>query len=355
MDRAVNLHITGLYPEEIENWLKSHNVASFRARQIFSWLHKHAVQSFTEMTNIPQSVRALLEETFGTPWSLQLVTSRISVDGTEKYLFRLEDGATIETVLIPDTERKTICISTQVGCAMNCSFCATGQGGYVRNLTCGEIVSQLLWVQARLKGGGLGITNVVYMGMGEPLANYEAVLKSAKIFNHPQGLNLGARRLTISTCGLAPQIEALAHEELQVNLAVSLHAVEDNYRSQIMPINKRFPINQLLASCDYYTEKTGRRISYEYALIDGFNDTREQAVQLRELLKGRLCHINLIPINPVGPAQRPSAKRIAEFAKVLEEGGIPVSIRKERGTDIEAACGQLRQSEQRGETFDPTS
>lgn len=347
-----NLHLTGLFPEEIETWIQKNNIASFRAKQIFSWVHKHVAESFLEMSNVPKSVRELLEEKFSSPWPLEILTTRISKDGTEKYLFSLNDGSTIETVLIPETERQTICISTQVGCAMNCSFCATGKAGYVRNLTAGEIVAQVLYVEAKLKAQGQSLTNVVYMGMGEPLANYDAVLRSARLINHPEGLNLGARRLTISTCGLVPQIRALANEDLQLNLAISLHAVDDKHRSEIMPVNRRFPIAELLNACDYYTEKTGRRISYEYALIGGFNDTVEQAQKLRDLLRGKLCHVNLIPINPVGTAKRPSAKRITDFAQVLEKAGLAVSIRKERGTDIEAACGQLRQSEIRGELND---
>ncbi|NMB00994.1 MAG: 23S rRNA (adenine(2503)-C(2))-methyltransferase RlmN [Firmicutes bacterium] len=353
MDISRDIHIVGMFPEEIELWLQEHHEATFRSGQVFSWLHRHCVQDFSEMTNVPQATRELLTETFDMPLPLQLVITRTSVDGTEKYLFRLLDGATIETVLIPEYERDTICISTQVGCAMNCSFCATGRSGYLRNLTAAEIVAQVLWVQARLKAEERSITNVVYMGMGEPLANYHSVLRSVRLLNYPQGLNLGARRLTISTCGLVPQIKALAEEDLQVNLAVSLHAVDDIRRSEIMPVNRRFPIHELLASCDYYTERTGRRVSYEYALISGFNDTVEQAEKLKDLLKGKLCHVNLIPINPVGPAQRPSAKRILDFTRVLEKSGIAVSVRKERGTDIEAACGQLRQSDQRGETVDP--
>ena len=226
---------------------------------------------------------------------------------------------------------------------MGCSFCATGRSGYVRNLSAGEIVAQVLWVENRLKKQRLGISNIVYMGMGEPLANYDAVLRSVRLLNHPKGLNLGARRLTISTCGLVPQIKALATENVQINLAVSLHAVTDAERSVIMPVNKRYPLSELLEACDDYTSQTGRRISYEYALIRGFNDNVEHAQKLRDLLRGRLCHVNLIPINPVGAEKRPSAKSIAEFAQVLEGGRIPVSVRKERGTDIEAACGQLRQ------------
>ena len=338
------MHIVGLFPEELKDWLVERQIASFRADQIFLWLHRHTVAEFSAMTNLPKEIIGKLQEGFGSVWPLELVVRRVSQDGTEKYLFSLGDGASIESVLIPDGPRQTLCISTQVGCAMGCSFCATGRSGFTRNLTVGEIVAQVLWVQNRLKPLGKEISNIVYMGMGEPLANYDAVLASLRLLNHPQGLNLGARRLTISTCGLVPQIRSLATEDIQVNLAISLHAVDDKKRSEVMPVNRRFPLNELLAASDYYTEKTGRRISYEYALIRGFNDHQGEARALRDLLKGRLCHVNLIPINPVGEVQRPSARSIAEFAQVLEAGQIPVSIRKERGTDIEAACGQLRQT-----------
>ena len=338
------MELVGRFPEEIKVFLQEHQIASFRGDQVFSWLHKHAVERFDAMTNVPRNVILLLKETFRAPWPLELLTMRQSVDGTEKYLFALGDQSTIEAVRIPEEERQTICLSTQVGCAMSCSFCATGQSGYVRNLSAAEIVAQVLWLEHHLRATGQSITNIVYMGMGEPLANYEAVMRSARLFNHAEGLNLGARRLTISTCGLVPQIKALAGEDLQVNLAVSLHAVTDSARSEIMPVNRRFPLQELLEACDYYTEQTGRRISYEYALISGFNDRPEQAQKLLELLKGRLCHVNLIPLNPVGTEQRPSMKVVGEFAQILEKGRIPVSIRKERGTDIEAACGQLRQT-----------
>jgi len=340
----VERHIAGLFPEEISERLGG-RVPAYRARQIFTWLQKKAVSSFQEMTNLPRELTNELEDLFHSVWPLTLVTNRLSRDGTEKYLFALAAGGAIETVLLPEEQRETVCISTQVGCAMNCSFCATGQSGFQRDLAASEIVAQVLFVQNRLKQEGKQITNIVYMGMGEPLANYGQVLRSARLLNHPIGLNLGARRLTISTCGLAPQIRRLAEEDLQVNLAVSLHAVDDRERSALMPVNKAYPLAELLAACDYYTERTNRRISYEYALISGINDSPKQAERLAELLRGRLCHVNLIPINPVGREARPSEQRIAEFARVLERARIPVSIRKERGTDIEAACGQLRRHE----------
>lgn len=344
MNNRGNIHLSGMEVQEIVSWLEQYNQPKFRGQQIFQWIHKHTVLDFQNMTNLPRPLQEWLLADFDKALPLELVTTRVSQDGTEKYLFSLDDGATIETVLIPEGERQTLCVSSQVGCAMNCSFCATGKAGYVRNLSAGEIVGQVLWVENLLKTRGSTLSNIVYMGMGEPLANYEAVLKSIRLLNHTEGLNLGARRITVSTCGLVPQIKNLAQEELQVGLAISLHAVTDQERSEIMPINRRYPIKELLEAGDYYAAQTGRRISYEYALIRDFNDDRHHAIQLKELLQGRLCHVNLIPINPVGLEKRPSEEAISAFSQVLERAGIHVSVRKERGTDIEAACGQLRQS-----------
>lgn len=344
MDNRGTLHLSGLFPEELANWVEQQGQPKFRGKQIFQWIHGQTVQDFGEMTNLPKTLQTQLKNEFGKPLPLNLAITRVSQDGTEKYLFALADEATIETVLIPEGDRRTLCVSSQVGCAMNCSFCATGKSGYLRNLSAGEIAAQVLWVENRLRNEGLTLTNVVYMGMGEPLANYEAVLKSIRLLNDPNGLNFGARRITISTCGLVPQIRSLAQERIQVGLAISLHAVTDQGRSEVMPVNKRYPIAELLAAGDYYTSQTGRRVSYEYALIAGFNDDLHHANLLTELLQDRLCHVNLIPVNPVGDEKRPSPEGIRKFSQILERGGIQVSVRKERGTDIEAACGQLRQS-----------
>ncbi|NLJ74694.1 MAG: 23S rRNA (adenine(2503)-C(2))-methyltransferase RlmN [Firmicutes bacterium] len=343
MENMGKIQIAGLFPDEIAAWLADYDTASYRADQIFHWIHHQQVNEFVEMSNIPNKVIELLETQCHQPLAVEEVVTRKSIDGTEKYLFRLEDHETIETVLIPDGNRNTVCVSSQVGCAMNCSFCATGQGGCVRNMTGAEIVSQVLWVQRRLKRENSSISNIVFMGMGEPFANYREVMKSIHLINHPDGLNLGMRRITISTCGLVPQIERFARENTQANLAVSLHAPIDSKRSQIMPINKKYPIEQLIDACSYYVEQTGRRISFEYALIDGFNDSTEDALQLRDLLSDLLCHVNLIPINPVNHLRRSKSQVIQTFAQVLEDAHISVTIRKERGTDIEAACGQLRQ------------
>ncbi|NLJ80578.1 MAG: 23S rRNA (adenine(2503)-C(2))-methyltransferase RlmN [Firmicutes bacterium] len=341
--RFDGLELAGLFPEEIAERLKLRRFEAFRAEQIFHWLQGRAVLEFEEMANIPNKLIRLLKKELASPLSLEAVKIRTSRDGTEKYLFQLEDGHTIETVLIPETQRQTVCLSSQVGCAMDCSFCATGRAGFIRNLSAGEIVSQILWVENRLRKKKLTITNVVLMGMGEPLANYDSVLKSIRLLNHPSGRNLGARRFTVSTCGLVPGILALAREDLQVNLAVSLHGADDKIRSELMPVNQRFPLAKLLEACAFYFEQTGRRISFEYALILDFNDSLKHARQLRDLLRGLASHVNLIPVNPVEGYKRPDQDRIRSFQEILDQGGVSVSIRKERGTDIEAACGQLRQ------------
>lgn len=343
MDSLGNIDLAGFFPTEIAKWLKEYQIPSFRAQQIFHWIHRQAVISFQEMSNLPADLIRLLEKQFITPLPLTIALTRTSSDGTEKYLFSLTDGHTLETVLIPDKERQTVCVSSQVGCAMGCSFCATGQAGFVRHLSAGELAGQVLWVENLLRKRSLAVTNVVFMGMGEPLANYDAVLKSIRLLNTPAGLNLGMRRFTLSTCGLVPQILKLAREGLPLNLAISLHATTDNLRSQIMPINKRFPLAELFSACRSYQEKTGRRISFEYALIRDFNDDLKAARELTNLLSGLLGHVNLIPVNPVGGEEPPEARKIAEFARVLENSSIPVTVRKERGADIEAACGQLRQ------------
>lgn len=344
MNNGVHRHLSGMAIPELASWLGELGYPKFRAKQVFRWVHKQTVQDFDSMTNLPKELQRELVSKFTNPLPVNLVTTRVSQDGTEKYLFALDDGCTIETVLIPDGERQTLCISSQVGCAMNCSFCATGKSGYERNLTAGEIIGQVLWVSNLLRSRDLALSNIVYMGMGEPLANYDAVLKSIRLMNDPDGLHFGARRITISTCGLVPQIKQLAQEDIQVGLAISLHAITNQTRSEIMPINRRYPLEELLPAGDYYTVQTGRRVSYEYALIRDFNDNAGQARELAKLLQGRLCHVNLIPINPVGAEERPSEEAVRLFAEIVAKAGIQVSIRKERGTDIEAACGQLRQS-----------
>lgn len=341
MENEGTRHLSGFYPEELARLLKTEGFAQFRAEQLFHWIQRQASLDFKTMSNLPKNLLAFLEEEFLTPLPLSLEAARISQDGTEKFLFSLTDEQQIEAVLIPEGRRRTVCVSTQAGCAMNCSFCATGRRGWARNLSAGEITAQVLWIENRLRGQGQKVSNVVYMGMGEPLANYGSVLKSIRLLNDARGLGIGARRITVSTCGLVPQIRALAQEDLQINLAISLHAVTDSKRLKIMPVNKRYPLTALLEAARFYTETAGRRISFEYALIEGFNDSFEDARGLRKLLRNQFCHLNLIPVNPVGGLLAPSAARLQAFLKILEEGGLAVSVRQERGADIEAACGQL--------------
>jgi len=274
---------------------------------------------------------------------------RVSADGlTRKVLFALRDNQTIESVLMHYERRHTACISTQVGCPLGCVFCATGQSGFVRNLTPGEIVGQVLYFARQLRDQGRGtnrpITNVVFMGMGEPLANYEATWQAIETLTHDEGFNLGARRITISTVGLVPGIQRLAEEGTQIGLAISLHAPTDELRDKLVPINRRYPLNQLMAACRHYVERTGRRISFEYALIQGVNDSLEQARQLARLLDGLLCHVNLIPLNPVpeSPYQPSPRDRVLAFQAELNRLEVPNTLRVERGIDIQAGCGQLR-------------
>ncbi len=330
----------------------------FRAKQIWEWLYVQLAAACDAMTNLPQPLRDRL----GAAYPLGRLTPRIdllSSDGwTRKILFTLPDRAQIETVLMEYDTRNTVCVSTQAGCAMGCTFCATGQGGFQRNLTSGEIVEQVLFFERELRTASLHakqpasqhqITNIVLMGMGEPFANYTALLDALKRLSDPIGYNFGARRITVSTVGLVPMIERFAQERSQVNLAVSLHAATNELRASMLPINKRYPLEVLIPACRAYTETTRRRISFEWAMIKGVNDTPAQARALAQLLKGLLCHVNLIPLNPThgydGAAS--TRERIAAFRAILDEARLPNSLRVRRGIDIHAGCGQLRQAANR--------
>lgn len=319
----------------------------YRADQLWSWLYRSLAMDFEEMTNLPKELRSRLAEAtiLG---SLKPLAERVSADGlTRKILFGLRDCQTIESVLMLYDERRTACVSVQVGCAMGCPFCATGQMGFIRDLTAGEIVEQVLYFTRQLKerASDVEVTNVVLMGMGEPMANYDATWQAIETLNHHWGFNLGARRITLSTVGLLPGIERLSREKLQVGLAVSLHAPTDELRDQLVPINRRYPLAELMAACRHYVERTGKRISFEYALMDGVNDSLEQARQLAGLLEGLLCHVNLIPLNPVAdsPYQPSPKERVLAFEAELRRLGIPTTLRVRRGIDIQAGCGQLRQ------------
>jgi 23S rRNA (adenine2503-C2)-methyltransferase len=336
----------------------------FRADQVWRWLYASLVRESEGMDNLPASLRARMAAETDLAL-LTPVTGQVSASGrTRKVLFRLRDGNTIESVLMQYYDRRTACISSQAGCSMGCTFCATGQGGLARNLSAGEIVAQVLYFAREIREVEIGraresgqrgqisahpVSNVVFMGMGEPLANYGATWQAVETLTDSRGYSLGARRITLSTVGLVPGIRRLAEEGLPVNLAVSLHAPDDELRDQFVPVNRRFPLADLMAALRYYLERTRRRVTIEYALMAGVNDAVHQARQLAGLLHGLLCHVNLIPLNPTpGSSLRPSAReRVNAFRDELEWAGIPATIRMRRGIDIEAGCGQLRQHQSR--------
>jgi len=344
-----SLDVRGLYKNELIDYLAQLGEKSFRGKQIFRWVQAGAVQKWSEMTNLSNTLQDKLSQNLRFS-PLKLILERVSCDGTRKYLLELEDGKRIESVLLfhggaISKKRTTLCISTQVGCPMGCEFCATGKMGFVRNLTAGEIVGQVLDLTylRKKEDQQFKINNLVYMGMGEPLLNLPEVLKSIRILNHEEGQKIGIRRITVSTCGLVPQIESLAEENIDIVLAVSLHAPNDKLRNEIMPVNKQYPLGKLINSCRRYIEKTGRRVTFEYALVKGFNDNMEQVVELSTLLRGIKANINVIPINTVsdGAFNKPSSEKIKKFVVALREKGLDVVIREEKGSDIEAACGQL--------------
>lgn len=328
---------------ELQDLLKSWGEPAFRARQIWQGLYQHLWDSPEQFTNIPASLREKLFTGFRFS-ALQPAQVLSSNDGeTVKTLFTLWDGRAIEAVLMRYSERRTLCISSQAGCAMGCVFCATGQMGFKRHLTSGEIVAQVLHYARILQAENDHVTNVVIMGMGEPFHNYNAVLHAVDRLNHPEGFKFGERRFTISTVGLVPLIRRFADENRQINLAISLHAVDDAQRSSMMPVNKQYPIAKLLEACRYYINKTRRRVTFEWALIRDVNDSPETAIRLAGLLKGMLCHVNVIPLNPTQkyPGQATTRERAQAFQAELEKRGITCSIRIRRGVDIQAGCGQL--------------
>jgi 23S rRNA (adenine2503-C2)-methyltransferase len=336
------IDLYGLSQEELADLLESWGEPRFRARQVWSWLYEKRVASFEAMTNLPKTLRDhLAEET--TLGVLALEAEQVSHDGTIKRLYRLNDDQLIEAVLMEyDDERRTACISTQAGCAMGCVFCATGQMGFARHLSADEIFEQAVAFARDLEARGERLSNVVFMGMGEPFHNYDATLEAIRRLM--RDLGIGARHITVSTVGLVTMIRKFADEGLQVKLAVSLHAATDAEREALLPVNKRYPLSDLIDACHYYVEKSGRRISFEWTLIQGENDTPEQAHALGRLLKGLHCHVNLIPLNPTGGYHGgPSAQgRIDTFIALLSEYGIPATVRIRRGIDIDAGCGQLK-------------
>ena len=326
--------------KELEEILVGLGEPKFRAGQIFKWLYDGA-ESFDDMTNVPKKLRDKLGVEYSAG-NLKIEQKFVShIDETRRYLLQLDDGNFVECVLMKYHHGYTICVSTQVGCAMGCAFCASTRGGKIRNLTSGEIIGQLMTVQKDL---GERISNIVLMGMGEPLDNFDNVMSFLENVNNPIGLNIGHRHISLSTCGLCERIRELADKKLQITLSVSLHAPNDEKRSAIMPINKKYNIAELMSACRYYIEKTNRRISFEYTLIRGVNDTPEEARELLGLISGMLCHVNLIPVNKVAETGFSASNReaIDRFRDILEKGGITATIRREMGADISAACGQLR-------------
>ena len=329
--------------DEMTEYFKSLNQPSFRAKQVFQWLHR-GVTTFDGMSNLPKSLRQSLEEQcrITVPTVERKQVSQI--DGTIKYLWRLGDGNCIETVLMRYKHGNTVCVSCQVGCNMGCVFCASTLGGKLRNLEPSEILDQIIFTQL---DSGETISNIVMMGIGEPLDNFDNVLRFLELVNHPDGLNIGMRHISLSTCGLVKKIDKLAQLGLQLTLSVSLHAPDNETRSRLMPVNRGIGVEQLMNTCRSYFETTGRRISYEYAIIDGVNDSDEQADMLADLLKGQPGHVNLIPLNNIEESPLKPSRRVRQFQQRLESRGITATVRRKLGSDIDASCGQLRKKQLR--------
>ena len=331
--------------EELTAWLQEQGEPAFRGKQVFRWFYRGAT-SFGEMSDLSKPLRQKLEEQcfLSKP---KVARKQVSaLDGTIKYLWELADGNCIETVLMRYKHGNTVCISCQVGCRMGCAFCASTLAGKVRDLTPAEMVDQVLFTQI---DSGEPISNIVLMGIGEPLDNYDTVMKFLTLVNHPDGLNIGMRHISLSTCGLVDKIDKLAQRGLQLTLSVSLHAPDDETRSKIMPVNRGIGVERLMDCCRRYFQTTGRRISYEYAMIDGVNDSDQQADRLASLLKGTPGHVNLIPLNDVEESPLKPSRRVAAFQKRLESQGVTVTVRRKLGGDIDASCGQLRRKAMREE------
>ena len=334
------MNLRSLTLAELADLLKTMGQPSFRAKQVYTWLHR-GIRSFDEMTDLPKTLRTALAENYPlyTPQAVRRQES--ARDGTIKYLWRLSDGNCVETVLMRYHYGNTVCISTEVGCRMGCAFCASTLGGLVRRLEPAEMLDQVLFTQL---DSGLPISHIVLMGIGEPLDNFDNVLKFLENVNSPLGLNISMRHISLSTCGLVPKIDALAEKKLQLTLSVSLHAPNNSVRDTIMPVNRAYPMEELIAACRRYYQATSRRISFEYAMIDGVNDTPAAARELLEKMRGLPAHFNLIPLNRVeeSPLKPSSRAAVAEFQRILERGGIPATVRRTLGGDIDASCGQLR-------------
>ncbi|UII57368.1 23S rRNA (adenine(2503)-C(2))-methyltransferase RlmN [Cytobacillus spongiae] len=343
--------IYSLRLEELKDWLKDNNEKPFRGEQIFDWLYTKRVTSFEDMTNLSKGLRDLLADHFAIT-TLKTIIQQTSSDGTIKFLFELHDGYSIETVLMRHEYGNSVCVTTQVGCRIGCTFCASTLGGLKRNLEAGEIVAQVVKVQQALDESNERVSSVVIMGIGEPFDNYDDMMSFLRIINHDKGLNIGARHITVSTSGIIPKIYQFADENMQINFAISLHAPNTEIRSRLMPINRAYKLPELMKAIRYYIEKTGRRVSFEYGLFGGVNDQVEHAEELASLIKGVKCHVNLIPVNyvPERDYVRTPREQIFAFEKTLKQHGVNVTIRREHGHDIDAACGQLRAKERKEET-----
>ena len=330
--------LKSLTRQELSELLRELGQPAFRAKQVFRWLHR-AVEDFDEMSDLPKSLREALRErcVLTVPTVMRRQVS--AEDGTIKYLWGLRDGSCVESVLMRYKHGNTLCVSCEVGCAMGCAFCASTLGGLVRRLSAGEILDQVLFAQ---KDSGLRVSNIVMMGMGEPLDNFENVLRFLRLVNDPDGLNIGMRHISLSTCGLLAGIDALAELDLQLTLSVSLHAPDDETRSRLMPVNRATGVEPLMEHCRAYFARTGRRISYEYAMVDGVNDSDEMADKLVRLLRGQSAHVNLIPLNHVEESPLKPSRRVRQFQQRLERQGVTCTVRRRLGSDIDASCGQLR-------------
>ena len=328
--------------DELQADLSAMGQPRFRAKQVYTWMHR-GVTSFDEMTDLPAALRERLAGEYTLTYPTVARCLRSQKDGTIKYLWRLVDGNCVESVLMRYHHGNTVCISCEVGCPMGCAFCASTRGGLVRRLTPSEMLDQVIFTQ---KDSGLPISNIVLMGIGEPLDNYDTVLRFLHLVNSPEGLNIGMRHISLSTCGLADRIERLAQEDLQLTLSISLHAPDDAVRSEIMPINRKYNIETLLAACRAYFDRTGRRISLEYAMIRDVNDTPQMARLLVRRLRGLPAHVNLIPLNEVAesPLKPSLPETVRQFQNILEENGITATVRRTLGSDINASCGQLRRT-----------
>ena len=341
------MNLKSLTQPELADILKELGQPAFRAKQVFTWLHK-GVRSYDEMTNLPKSLRDVLAEKYPL-YAPKVVRKQESQrDGTIKYLWELADGNCVETVLMRYHYGNTVCISTEVGCRMGCAFCASTLGGLVRRLEPQEMLDQVLFTQI---DSGLPVSHIVLMGIGEPLDNFDNVMRFLELVNSPDGMNISMRHISLSTCGLVPKIDELAKRKLQISLAISLHGPNDEIRNRIMPVNKAYPIEVLLDACRRYYQATSRRIHFEYAMIDGVNDSEANAKELLRRLKGLPAHVNLIPLNHVeeSPLKPSSKAAVAKFQKTLEEGGVTATVRRTLGGDIDASCGQLRRKYTKGQ------